>query len=198
MNLQTHGTIIYESQFERQKPRQYVFGEQRFYDFQDPVDKHYSYGKKVDKPTESDKAKDHESQNIMMIKNMIDKNIPDTYRVNEYDAPIQVTHSSITASTVDNLQNSSVETVETIEISSSEESGEETDGWSMIGVIFLVAISGVISVLLISLLTFVLKNYLFYRTSSDEGIKLQLSSHWKFILRKSFQPLSQATRVVPP
>ena len=172
MNLQIHGTIIYESQFEGQKPRQYVFGERKFYDFEDPVDKHYSFGKKVDKPTESDEAKDHESQNIMTIKNMIDKILPDTNRVNDYDdAPIQVTHSTTTASTVGDSQHSSVETLETIEISSSEESGEETDGWSTIGVIFLVAISGVISMLLISLFTFVLKNYLFYRSSRDEGKK---------------------------
>ena len=144
-----------------------MFGERKLYDFEDPVDKLYSYGKKVDKPTESDK--DHESQNIMMIKNMIDNNIPDTNRVKEYDdPPSQVTHSTTTASIVDNLQSSSVKT---IEISSSEESGE--DGWSMIGVIFLVAISGVISVLLISMLTFVLKNYLFFSSSRDEGKKVK-------------------------
>ena len=106
-----------------------------------------------------------------MIKNMIDNNIPDTKRVKEYDdAPIQVTQSSTTASTVDNLQNSSVAS---IEISSSEESGE--DSWSMIGVIFLVAISGVISVLLISMLTFFLKNYLFFSSSRDEGKKVKSS-----------------------
>ena len=169
--LQTHGTIIYEAH-ERQKPRKYVFGERKIFDFEKPVDKHYSYGQQVDKP--SDSNTDHESQNIMMIKNMIEKQMSDIHRVDEYDdTTILITQSSTstTSPTVDNLQTPSVETVDTIEISSSEDPEVEGEGWSMIGVFFLVAILSVILALLISLFTFVVKNNLFYCFSRDEGKK---------------------------
>ena len=171
--LQTDGTIIYEAQNERQKPRKYVFGERKYFDFEKPIDKYYSYGQQVDEP--SDSVTDHESQNIMMIKNMIEKQMSD---INQVDATTnQVTHASTTISTVDIIQTPSVETVavDTIEISSSSDPpGVETEGWSMIGVIFLVAISTIILALLISLFTFVVKNYLFYCFSRDEGTKQKI------------------------
>ena len=161
--LQTHGTIVYESQIERQKPRKYVFGERKFFDFEKPIEKLYTYGQQVDEPSGSDK--DHESRNIMMIKNMMEEEITDNNRLNEdVNATIQVT--TTVSSEEDNLLNPPVETVDTVEISS-EESGASS--WSIIWVIFFVIVSIVILVLLISVFTFTAKNYLFHCFSRDEG-----------------------------
>ena len=166
--LQTHGTIVYESQIERQKPRKYVFGERKLFDFEKPIEKLYTYGQQVDEPSGSDK--DHESRNIMMIKNMMEEKIIDNNPVNEDANPatIQVTQSTTISSKEDELLNPPVETVDTVEISS-EDPVAETSGWSVIWVIFFVIISIVILVLLISVFTFAVKNYLFHCFSRGEG-----------------------------
>ena len=163
--LQTHGTIVYESQIERQKPRKYVFGERKFFDFEKPIEKLYTYGQQVDEASGSDK--DHESRNIMMIKNMMEEKITDDNPVNEdVNGTIQVTTS--VSSEEDNLLNPTVETVDTVEISS-DDPGAETSGWSIIWVIIFAIILIVILVLLISVFTFTAKNYLFHCFSRDEG-----------------------------
>ena len=104
-----------------------------------------------------------------MIKNMMEEEITDNNRLNEdVNATIQVT--TTVSSEEDNLLNPPVETVDTVEVSSDDpETGGETSSWSIIWVIFFVTISIVILVLLISVFTFAMKNYLFHCFSRDEG-----------------------------
>ena len=101
---------------------------------------------------------------------MMEEKITDNNRVNEdINATIEVTQSTtISSKEEDNLLNPPVETVDTVEISS-EDPGAETSGWSVIWVIFFVIISIVILVLLISVFTFAVKNYLPHCFSRDEG-----------------------------
>ena len=129
------------------------------------MQKHYSYGRKVEE--ETDTVTDYESQKIKMIKNMMEIKDPGiTYVAN----PTKITPST-DSNVFKSSPTSSLETVDTIEISPSKDPDIETGEQSMVGFILVIAVTIVTMVLLITLITLVLKNYFFLVRPENEGIK---------------------------